>query len=32
MMRGGGGGARGMGAHFGLAINAPDEKPHVTWG
>ena len=27
MMRGGGGGGR-----FGLAINAPDEKPKVTWG
>jgi ATP-binding cassette subfamily B protein len=28
MMRGGGGG----GGRFGLAINAPDEKPKVTWG
>lgn len=30
MMRGGGG--SGPGGRFGLAINAPDEKPNVTWG
>ena len=29
MMRGGGG--HGVGGRFGLAINAPDEKPKVTW-
>jgi len=31
MMRGGGG-PGGHGGRFGLAINAPDEKPNVTWG
>jgi ATP-binding cassette subfamily B protein len=30
MMHGGGGGPGG--GRFGLAINAPDEKPKVTWG
>jgi len=31
MMYGGGGSRGGGGGRFGLAINAPDEKPKVTW-